>query len=68
MQKNPSEIREFCTRKVMKEVEEIAEEEVKTTLKKMKKGKTRGPNDIPVEVWLIQGDIRVGLLMKLMNK
>ena len=36
-QKNPSEIREFCARKIMKEVEEIAEEEVKTTLKKMKK-------------------------------
>ena len=50
----------------MKEVEEITEE-VKTALKKMKKGKVRGPDDIPVEVWLILGDDGIGFLMKLMN-
>ena len=51
----------------MKEVEEITEEEVKTALKKMKKGKARGPDDIPVEVWLILGDVGIGFLTKLMN-
>ena len=51
----------------MKEVEEIAEEEVKTALKKMKKGNARGSDDIPVEVWLVLGDVGIGLLTKLMN-
>ena len=46
-QENPRERREVCARKIMKEVEEITEEEVKTTLKKMKKGKARRPDDIP---------------------
>ena len=50
----------------MKEEEEITEE-VKTALKKMKNGKARGPNDIPVEVWLILGDVGIGFLTRLMN-
>ena len=66
-QKNLRERREVCAQKIMKEVEEITEEEVKTALKKMKKGKARGPNDIPVEAWLIRGDGRIGFLTKLMN-
>ena len=49
-------------------MEEAAEEEVKATLKKMKKGKARGPDYIPVEVWLILGDIGIGWLTNLMNK
>ena len=48
-------------------MEEITEEEVKTALKKLKKGKVRGPDDIPVEVWLILGDVGIGFLTKLMN-
>ena len=51
----------------MKDVEEIAEEEVKTALKKMKKGIARGPDDIPVEAWLVLGDVGIGLLTKLIN-
>ena len=66
-QENPRERREVCARKIMKEVEEITEEEVKTALKKMKKEKARGPDDIPVEVWLILGDVGIGFLTKLMN-
>ena len=50
----------------MKEAEEITEE-MKTALKKMKKGKARGPDDIPVEAWLILGDVGIGFLTKLMN-
>ena len=38
-----------------------------SVLKKMKKGKARGPDDIPVEVWLILGGVGIGLLKKLMN-
>ena len=67
-QKNPRERRDVCARKIMKEVEETTEEEVKTALKKMKKGKVRGrPDDIPVEAWLILGDVGIGFLKKLMN-
>ena len=66
-QENPRERREVCARKIMKEVEEITDEEVKTALKKMKKGKARGPDDIPVEAWLILGNVGIRLLTKLMN-
>ena len=41
---------------------------MKAALKKMKKGKARRPDDIPVEVWLILGDVGIGWLTKLMNK
>ena len=67
-QENPRERREVCVGKIIKEVGEVTEEEVKTALKKMKKGKARGPDDIPVEVWLILGDVGIGWLTKLMNK
>ena len=65
-QENLRERREVCARKIMKEVEEITEE-VKTALKKIKKGIARGPDDIPVEVWLILGDVGIGFLTKLIN-
>jgi len=42
-QENPRERRVTCARKIMKEVEEIAEEEVKTALKKMKKERRGDP-------------------------
>ena len=65
-QENPRERREACVWKIMK-VEEITEEEVKTVFKKRKKGKAKRPDDTPVEVWLILGDVGIGLLPKLMN-
>ena len=58
--KNLGERGDVCVKKITREVEEVAEEEVKTVLKKMKKGKARVPNIIPVEVWLILGEIEVG--------
>ena len=67
-QENPRERREVCAWKVIKEVEQVREEETKTALKKMKKGKARGPDDIPVEVWLILGDVGIEWLTKLINK
>ena len=67
-QENPRERREVCAWKVIKEVEEVTEEEVKAALKKMKKVKVRVPDDIPVEVWLILGDVGIEWLTKLMNK
>ncbi|XP_063600261.1 uncharacterized protein LOC134776436 [Penaeus indicus] len=35
--------------------------------RKMKKGKARGPDDIPVEAWLSMGDVGSGWLTKLLN-
>ncbi|XP_063600304.1 uncharacterized protein LOC134776484 [Penaeus indicus] len=50
-----------------REVEEVTEGEVKAELKKMKKGKARGPDDIPVEAWLSMGEVGSGWLTKLLN-
>jgi hypothetical protein len=48
-------------------VRRIQESEVKEALKKMKTGKTLGPNDIPIEVWRCLGDIAIMWLTKLFN-
>jgi hypothetical protein len=48
-------------------VRRIQESEVKEALKKMKTGKTLGPDDIPIEVWRCLGDIVIVWLTKLFN-
>jgi hypothetical protein len=40
---------------------------MKEDLKKMKIGKTLGPDDIPIEVWRCLGDITIVWLTKLFN-
>ena len=50
------------------EVEKISKEEVRENMKKMKNGKTVGPDDIPVEVWKCLGEIALEFLTKLYNK
>jgi hypothetical protein len=40
---------------------------VKEALKKIKTGKTLGPDDIPIEVWRYLGDIAIVWLTKLFN-
>ena len=47
-QENFRERREMRTEETKRDVEDISEEEVRTGLRKMKKGKTQGPDDIPV--------------------
>ena len=39
-----------------REVEDISGEKVRTGLRKMKKGKAQGPNDIPVRAWIALGN------------
>ena len=39
-----------------KDVEDISVKEVRTGLRKKKKGKAQGPDDIPVEVWIALGN------------
>jgi hypothetical protein len=45
----------------------IQESEVKDALKRMKGGKTMGPDGIPIEVWRTVGDVAIVWLTKLLN-
>ena len=51
-QENPRERREMRTEETKRNVEDISVEEVRTGLRKMKKGKAQGPDGISVEVWI----------------
>ena len=48
-------------------VRRIQEFEVREALKRMKGGKTIGPDGIPIEVWRCLGDIAIVWLTKLFN-
>ena len=54
-QENPRERREMRTEETKRDVEDISVEEVRAGLRKIKKGKEQGPDDIPVEVWIALG-------------
>jgi hypothetical protein len=45
----------------------IQEYEIKDALKRMKGGKTMGPDGIPIEVWRGLGDVAIVWLTKLFN-
>ena len=49
------------------EVEEVSRTEVKSVMKRMKKGKAVGPDDIPVEAWECLGDEGIDWLINLFN-
>ena len=49
-------------------MEDISGEEVRTELRKMKKGKAQGPDDIPVEAWIALGNKGVEFLVKFFNR
>ena len=53
---------------VNKEVNCISREEVKNALRRMKKGKAVGPDELPVEVWKCMGEIGIKFLTRLFNK
>ena len=63
-QKNPRERREMRTEERERDVENISGEEVRTGLRKMKKGKVQGPDDIPVEAWIPLGNKGVSFFKK----
>ena len=56
------------TEKRERDVEDISGEEVRTRLRKMKKGKAQGPDDIPVEVWIALGNKDVEFLVNFFNR
>ena len=51
-----------------RDVKDISGEEVRTGLRKMKNGKTQEPDDIPVEVWIAQGNKGVEFLVNFFNR
>ena len=67
-QKNPRERREMRTEETKRDVEDISVEEVRTGLRKMKKGKAQGPDDIPVEVWIALGNKDMEFLVNFFNR
>ena len=42
--------------------------EVKNVLRRMKKGKAVGPDELPVEVWKCMGEMGIEFLTKLFNR
>ena len=53
---------------VNEEVNCVSREEVKNALKRMKKGKAVGPDELPVEVWKCMGKMGIEFLTRLFNR
>ncbi|KAI5089302.1 histone H4 transcription factor [Silurus meridionalis] len=53
---------------VKQDVDKISKEEVRAAIKRMKIGKSVGPDDIPVEAWRCLGEMAVGFLTRLFNR
>ena len=66
--KSPREGKETRTEGRKRDVEDISGEEVRTGLRKMKKGKDQGPDDIPVEAWIALGNKGVEFLVNFFNR
>ncbi|RJG15010.1 hypothetical protein D4A39_16735, partial [Alcanivorax profundi] len=64
---NDRESRVVEANSVEQEVESINKGEVRRALKRMKRGKAVGPDDIPVEVWKCLGEMAVEFLTRLFN-
>ena len=67
-QEIPRERREMRTKETKKDVDDIYVEEVRTGLRKMKKGKAQGPDDVPVEVWIGLENEGVEFLVNFSNR
>ena len=53
---------------VDEEVNCVSREEVKNALRRMKKGKAVGPDELPVEVWKCMGEMGMKFLTRLFNR
>ena len=67
-QENPREKRERRTEERERDVEDISEEEVRTGLRKIKKEKAQGSDDISVEAWITLGNKGVEFLVNFFNR
>ena len=53
---------------VNEEVNCVSREEVKNAVRRMKKGKAVGPDELPVEVWKCMGGMGIKFLTRLFNR
>ena len=53
---------------VNKEVNCISKEEIKNALRRMKKGKAVGPDELPVEIWKCMEEMGIKFLTRLFNR
>ena len=53
---------------VKEEVNCVSREEVKNALRRMKKSKAVGPDELPIEVWKCVGEIGIKFLTRLFNR
>ena len=53
---------------VNEEVNCVSRQEVKNALRRMKKGKAVGPDELPVEVWKCMGEMGIKFLTRLFNR
>ena len=53
---------------VNEEVICVSREEVKNAVRRMKKGKAVGPDELPLEVWKCMGEIEIKFLTRLFNR
>ena len=65
---NPRDRRETKEEGRERDVEDISGEEVRTGLRKMKKRKAQGPDDILVEAWITLGNKGVEFLVNFFNR
>ena len=67
-EENPRERRETGTEGRERDVVDISGEEVRTGLRKMKKGKSQGHHGISVEAWIALGNKDVEFLVNFFNR
>ena len=65
---NNRELRTEEAEVVNEEVNCVNREEVKNALRRMKKGKAVGPDELPVEVWKCMGEMEIEFLTRLFNR
>ena len=65
---NNREFRTEETEEVNEEVNFVSTEEVKNALRRMKKGKAVGPDELPVEVWKCIGKMGIKFLTRLFKR
>ena len=53
---------------VNEEVNYVSREEVKNALRRMKKGKVVGPDELPIEVWKCMGKMGIKFLTRMFNR
>ena len=53
---------------VSEEINCVSREEAKNALRRMKKGKAVGPDELPVEIWKCMGKMGIKFLTRLFNR